>query len=95
VVLVRLMEPIDPSPEQDGETSKRRIHRLAPGSTEGVGDALSEGSIIAVGFGSLIRLPAVLPWRATDIQEPWMNEGGSGNHGFRGAFLVTFWAVKK
>jgi hypothetical protein len=29
------------------------------------------------------------------LKKPRMNEGGSGNHGCRGAFWVHFWALKK
>jgi hypothetical protein len=37
-------------------------------------------------------------WRTQDggdIQEPRMNKGGSGNHGFRGGSLVSFWPRRK
>jgi hypothetical protein len=64
-------------------------------STEGVGDALMDGPIIAVGSGSLIKLPNSLPRKATDPQEPWMNERGVRGPRSRCEFLVLFPRLKK
>ena len=53
------------------------------------------GCIKAVASGSLNLVARQKAKDGGDPLETGMNEGGSGNHGFRGAFLVTFGAFQK